>query len=197
MVSLNVKQSLSMSSSIRNPITHAARDKSRVLQAPSIPSQALTVNNVSQGFNIPSLAFATTSETTSYVNPHVSPPIIPLSNSPLRFETTLTDPEPSSSTRTLSTLVSPPTNPQTAYEVAAMLSRKRVAEELLNLRPQKKERKRRTCRKCAHLECSGSQRVANCKNPCQDCGQIECEGRNPKLRGNIPCDKAWGKKPQQ
>jgi len=89
-VSLNVKQSLSMSSSIRNPITHAARDKSRALQAPSVPSQAPAVNNVSQGFNIP--PFAATSEATAHVNQHVSPATIPPSNPLLRLETTSTEP---------------------------------------------------------------------------------------------------------
>jgi len=180
-----------MSSSIRRPITQAARDKSRALKAPHVPSQALAMNRISQGFNIP--PFTATSDTTSPVNQHTSPPILPLTNSepPARFGPTSSEPL----SLTSSTLVAPP-NPQSSRQVAASLARKRVAEELMDSRPQKKERKRRTCRKCAHPECSGNQRVANCKNPCQDCGQIECEGRNPKLKGDIPCDKAWERRRQ-
>ena len=197
MVSLNVKQSLSMTASIRRPITQAARNKSRALKAPHIPSQALAVNSVSQGFNIPSFASAS-NVSTSPINHHTSSLFLPLSNNSnapaQKFGSTSSEPGPSSSA--LSTLFTPPTDPQGAREVAAVLSRKCVAEELISSRPQKKERKTRTCQKCGRPECPGKQRVANCKNPCQDCGRIDCEDRNPKLRGDISCDKAWKRKQQ-
>lgn len=72
------------------------------------------------------------------------------------------------------------------------LARLRVAASMLNSTPVAKgqERKRRTCRKCGILECPGSQRVANCRNPCHDCHQVNCPGRNSK-RPNKTCREGW------
>ena len=190
MASLNIKQSLSISSSIRCPVTRAVRDKSRALNAPLIPSQALAVNTVSRGFNTPS--FRGTCDVISPASHQTLRPTGPslLSSNPAP-PSNLTTFEPSSSGSTLPLPTTPPTDPRGVREVAEMLARKRVAEELINSQPQKKVRKRRTCRKCGRPECPGSQRVQNCRNPCQDCGKIQCEGRNPKLKNDTPCDRAW------
>ncbi|KAF8801129.1 hypothetical protein BYT27DRAFT_7342186 [Phlegmacium glaucopus] len=50
-----------------------------------------------------------------------------------------------------------------------------------------KKRKRRTCAKCAHPECSGSQKSLNCRSPCQDCKKTTCRGHNSS-RPKKPCN---------
>src|ERR1700733_3986515 len=61
--------------------------------------------------------------------------------------------------------------------------------ELL-IKPPIKKRQQQTCRKCAILDCAGSQKVSNCKNRCQDCKNIVCQGHNPK-RPNKTCQIGW------
>src|SRR6266699_1759648 len=136
MAHLNVKQSLSVSSSIRRPITQAVQGKSRAHNAPSIPSQPLTVNTVSRGFNTHSVTGMGTISATIHC---VSPPTFLSTNSvPV---SSLGSRVPANST--LSLPVTQPSDPQTVQQVAKTLARKRVAEELVNSWPQKKQRKQR------------------------------------------------------
>ena len=71
-----------------------------------------------------------------------------------------------------------------------MLSRTQVQGTIANVNPAPTHRKRRTCRKCAVIDCPGSQKVSNCKSGCRDCGRVDCRGRNPK-RLHKTCFEGW------
>ena len=52
MSNLNVRQSLSLTSTIRNPITKAARNPAQSNAAPLLSDQPLSLHSVTSGFNI-------------------------------------------------------------------------------------------------------------------------------------------------
>jgi hypothetical protein len=70
------------------------------------------------------------------------------------------------------------------------LARQRVVTHIQQSKPAKKDHKRRTCPKCALVECPGSQRASNCRNKCRDCGEASCRGRNSK-RLHKTCREGW------
>jgi hypothetical protein len=73
---------------------------------------------------------------------------------------------------------------------AEMLARQRVADSMAKSKPALAPQKHRTCRKCAKLECPGSQKVSNCQDPCRDCRTINCRGRNSK-HPEKTCYEGW------
>ncbi len=164
MTNLNIKQSLSLSSTLRFPANAAARDPSRATFAPAVPQRDLTLNVVTDGFSICNIPLVDP-EPSSHTAVHAVPPAT----------------------------VSPPPNlqaPENHHKVAELLARQRVVDKVKASRPKENERKSRTCRKCAQPLCKGRQRVSNCMNPCQDCGRIDCKGRNTH-RPEKPCYEGW------
>jgi len=207
MVLLNVKQSLSMSSLLRRPVISAIWNKTRLINAPPVPSRTLIAHIVPAGFNTPPPGTNPPNTLQPSVNHYCGDTIMsgsPLTGAsestsmPTSIITATASPNPSNPPSSSTASRPPPlpanSEPQGSHSVrniTEMLARKRIIEALESTRPQKKERKRRTCRKCGHPECPGNQCVSNCKNPCQDCGRINCEGRNPKKKAGTPCDQAW------
>lgn len=158
---MNVKETLSLSSNVRKPLHTTLVDVSQSNAVPVVPEQPLKPLTVKEGFLL---------ETPPL--PDIRPTC-----------TSLPMPPPS----TVASLA-----PQTAgnFAPSESLSRKCVIANIMNSRPTKKPRKRCTCVKCANVDCPGSQKVSNCRNPCQDCKKTDCRGRNSK-RPDKPCSHAW------
>lgn len=72
----------------------------------------------------------------------------------------------------------------------SQLASNRAREVIARPGTTKKERKKRTCPKCAKAECDGKKGASLCKNACRDCGQRSCRGRNSKAPTK-KCDVAW------
>ncbi|KAJ6560524.1 hypothetical protein DFH09DRAFT_1083397 [Mycena vulgaris] len=75
--------------------------------------------------------------------------------------------------------------------ILAELSKRRVEVGVHESEPPAmKQRRERTCRKCAVPECPGRGNVKSCRNRCRDCGKagqdFSCKGRDSK-KPNITC----------
>lgn len=158
-----------MTSVIRHPIVKAARDPSRSTAAPTLSTRPLVLHKASKGFNLPP----------PQCQPEQSGSCIP---QPVALGMSDTGPWPMDLVAGSSTNTAPPTIVKTLVHqrVAADVAK---AQPLAN--PPKKQRKRRTCAKCATSDCSGSQSSAYCKNKCQDCGERNCRGRNSRKPGKL------------
>jgi len=77
----------------------------------------------------------------------------------------------------------------TATEV--QLARQHIQHMTAQSRPQQKQRKPRTCARCAIPACKGKKSRDFCDHPCRDCGldKSQCRGRNSKYP-NEPCHLA-------
>lgn len=197
MVTLNVKQSKSLSSTARRPINEAARDPSRSVKAPPVPQKSLQQHPVTTGFN-PIPITAPPSANTAPASLRASLDAYPLgSTGPAVLSTASNQSSNSANAESSAHSPIPPSRhnsilPQcpAPREVAEEIARQRVAHQLQTSRVPNKIRKSRTCRKCAQPGCPGSQRVSNCKNRCRDCGKGDCKGRNTK-RPDKSCSEGW------
>ncbi|KJA14046.1 hypothetical protein HYPSUDRAFT_150847, partial [Hypholoma sublateritium FD-334 SS-4] len=183
MVTLNVKQSKSLSSTARRPINEAARDPLRSVKAPPVLQKSPERNSVTTGFNPVPITAPSANNMVAAQRASLSPSNQP-SDSANAESSSMHSPIPSS--RHHSTLPQYPAPREVAEEIA----RQRVAHQLQTSRVPNKVRKSRTCRKCAQPGCPGSQRVSNCKNTCRDCGKGDCRGRNTK-RPDKTCSEGW------
>lgn len=162
---LNVRESMSMTSILRQPIMKAARDPSRSKDAPTLPLRTLAPPIITRGFNIP--------DTSSIITTSSRPAEEPV--------------QQSSDTPALSTA--------TSTSITAALARDRVASAVTGMAvqpPQVKVCNSRTCMKCgrdAH-QCLGHADRKLCPRPCQDCGEMTCRGRNAK-RPKRTCKEGW------
>ncbi|KAF9529747.1 hypothetical protein CPB83DRAFT_882672 [Crepidotus variabilis] len=177
--SLNVRQSLSLSSNVRKKSIKAARNPSRMDQAPQLSTRPLTLHSITHGYDIGSLLTPPTpmrggqTETTraSEANPPSSSKIPPAST----------------------LLLPPPLSPPPVFgppNIPAMIAVQRVIGGIQKAKPSEKKKKPRVCRRCGDPECSGRRAVKYCSNPCQDCARHDCLGRNPH-RPSRKCDDAW------
>jgi hypothetical protein len=164
-VQLNVRESMSITSTLRQPIMKAARDPTRSKDAPTIPLWTLAPPIITKGFNIP--------DTSSIVTTSSRPAKEPVQQSS-------DTPAPSTATST---------------SIAAALARDQIASVVTGMAvqpPQVKVRNSRTCMKCgrdAH-QCLGHADRKLCSWPCQDCGEMTCKGRNAK-RPKRTCKDGW------
>ena len=55
-----------------------------------------------------------------------------------------------------------------------------MSSTITNVNPAPTRQKCQTCRKCALINCPGSQKVLNYENGCHDCGRVDCQGQNAK-----------------
>lgn len=183
MKSLNVKQSLSLTKAVRQPVTSKARDPSRAANAPPIKERPLLEPSIlDRGFNIPANC-GLNSESQPQLR--ITPPPAPTSGTTGPITEHLAS--GSSSTRVGSN------QPINSREMASEAARQRVVDRVELSRPQKKPRKQRTCAKCAVPSCPGKKSVSSCKGNCQDCASPTCRGRNAK-RPTAPCHRAWDSK---
>jgi hypothetical protein len=159
---LNVRESMSITSTLRQPILKAARDPSRSKAAPTLPLRTLTPPIITRGFDIP--------DTSSTSSRPVEEPVQQSSNTPAL------------STATPTTIAAALARDRVVSAVTGMTVRP----------PQVKVRNFRTCMKCgrdAH-QCLGHADRKLCPRPCQDCGEMTCRGRNAKRPKRI-CKEGW------
>jgi len=185
-----------MMSATRNPLLKAARNPSRSMAAPTLPTRQLITHKPTKGFDtlsIPHQPFdpyqlvttnvaqnppahsLTTTTTTSVVDygPELPSSRLMDVDSATPFVLGSISPTTATPDTIMRTLVN--------HQMRADVARAQPAPKLV------KKRKRRTCAKCP--ECSGSQKSSNCRNPCQDCKKTTCQGRNsskPKKPCNTP-----------
>jgi len=167
-VRLNVRESMSITSAVRQPIMKAARDPSRSKDAPTLPLRTLAPPIITRGFNIP--------DTSSIITTSSRPAEEPVQ----QLSDTCHTPAPSTAA---------------SASIAAALARDRVASVVTSMAVQPlqvKVRNSRTCMKCgrdAH-QCLGHADRKLCPQPCQDCGEMTCRGRNAK-RPKRTCKEGW------
>lgn len=157
-----------MTAEQRQSVTHLIHDQRRSLLAPTIAAKPLQLHCVSAGFSSTSNLIDKSSSNTAES-----------SSSAQMFEASIGQPQ-----------VGPNIDHRQQIELVA---RQRVADQLRKRTVVNKQRKNRTCRKCAVSECPGKRRVSDCKNPCRDCGKVECPGRNShKL--HLTCQEVAGER---
>jgi len=212
---LHVKEALSLSSSARNPLSHLIHDVHRSNNAPPVAERSLDPY-IARSAGL--LQLEPPSSTVTHSMACEVPPLQPQGASsptamvaesessfpPLLVAPVISPTEPPPSTvSTIEQITQTTTNPLTApplptephpsadwQSTVELLSRKRVLDGIAQAKSVKRPRKSRTCRKCSIPECSGRQKVDNCKNPCQDCSKRDCRGRNPK-RLDKQCWNGW------
>ena len=160
---LNVRESMSISSTLRQPIIKAARDPSRSKDAPTLPLRTLAPSIITRGFNIPD----TSSIITTSSRPAEEPAMGQL---------------PGPSTATSTSIAAALARDRVASAVTDMAAQP----------PQVKVRNSRTCMKCGRDArwCLGHADRKLCPRPCQDCGEVMCRGRNAK-RPKRTCKEGW------
>jgi hypothetical protein len=182
-----------MSLATRNPLLKAARNPSRSMAAPTLPTRHLLVHKPTKGF-----------DTLSMQHQPFVPDVASTQNPPVQFPTATStsvvvhgSESPESQSRMdvdspAATFGSMLPTAATTDTIMRTLINQRVSADVARAQPvpkPAKKRKRRTCAKCARSECSGSQKASNCRNACQDCGKTTCRGRNsskPKKPCNTP-----------
>ena len=182
-----------MSSATCNPLLKAARNPSRSITAPTLSTRELTANKPTKGFNTSSIEHPTSwhfsdsssvQSVTLNLNVRAQDPPVP------QLSTVVDDgPEPSGS-HDMDVDVAPTFDHGLGSLTAAThdtimrtLVHHQTTADVARAQPDPrptKIQKRRTCAKCAHTECSGSQKSSNCRNACQDCKLTNCRGRNAK-----------------
>ncbi len=187
MTNINIRQTLSLTSEVRNPVTKVARNSLRSIAAPTLTDRPLERQFVSAGFNfsenIGSQQTDNCSQPTEVAQPvqsHGSHPVSQIPTAPVSYSA-----ESSTASSLLNTLA-----------IVELLSRQRVdASTTLRQPPNpvqsnKPPRQPRKCAKCGRMDCSGRQSRKHCRNGCQDCGLHTCKGRNAK-RPTKKCHEAW------
>ena len=168
---MDIKQSLSVTAPIRIPVVNWLRDPQRSLQAPSVPQRSLQPLVVTQGFRtLPSLPPAPFQQRTSQ---YESMPM----TGPIRQTGQYSD----------QGLI--PANHGPSSSLYNQLSSDRAWTTVAKPTAVK-QRKPRTCVKCAYANCNGKKEAALCLNVCRDCKKVTCRGRNSKYPTRT-CDKAW------
>ena len=166
----HVHETLSLSANVRAPISNIIHDPTRSVRAPPVPQQPLQPHSVPRG--LLELEVLT------------QPSRVPSLPEPAGINTY------SSSNAITSANGAESSQHHERQQHMEMLARQRVATAITKSKPVKAPRKRRTCRKCAIIDCPGSQNVRNCKNHCRDCQDVMCRGRNPK-RLDKTCASGW------
>lgn len=208
---LQIKEALSLTSGIRKPLALYIHDPSRSENAPPIPHHMPTPQTAKKGFinvddtanMLPGVQITTTtpnhpdtphtreelSHQATMTSSESMPPAVAEPAEPMASTSELQPYPPPQSLTTLPTAATNQPTPSSNNNrmLVEMLSRKRVADSILQRQPvTKKARKARTCGKCAVPGCPGRKAVQNCRNPCQDCKRVDCKGRNTK-RLSRPC----------
>ncbi|KAF8057979.1 hypothetical protein FPV67DRAFT_1525179 [Lyophyllum atratum] len=170
---VNIKQTMSITASERLPLKRSLRDPTRSTLARPAAETSLKLHSVQQGFvGLPPGG----TDISSQPGPSWQPPsrVSPTSHI-ISTQASLPYPQRSPST----------------YDPTHTISLKRAADASTEVRPTKKARQKRSCRKCAlGPECNGRKEVTLCNNPCKDCQEHDCRGRNPK-RPSQPCHRGW------
>ncbi|KAF8075254.1 hypothetical protein FPV67DRAFT_1728203, partial [Lyophyllum atratum] len=167
----NTKQTKAMTALVRLPIKEAVRNPQRSRDAPKVPERTRELHSATKGLlqlELPPQSTSANRAPTPHTSPTPAP--VPSSSALMPAPAVLALPAPQ------------PLPSESQFHSAALeLARKRARASIPDL-PNKRQRKRRTCRKCGDPECPGNQKVSNCRNPCQDCGQMNCRGRNTSKR---------------
>ena len=160
-----------MTAPIRIPLVNQLRDPQRSLQAPPVPQRSLQPLVVSQGFRtLPSLPPAPFQQPTSHYE-----------------SMQMTGPIPQAGQHADQGLIR--ATQGTRSSLYNQLSSDRAWATMAKP-PAVKQRKGRTCIKCADENCKGKKEAKLCPNVCRDCKKRMCKGRNSKAPTRT-CDKAW------
>jgi hypothetical protein len=192
-----VKDALSFSAKARQPLSHLIHDQRRSSIVPPVPASVLQPHQVRKGLsNIGSSSSSQAAVVvrSDYNKRRYFPDSDPSSMTPVishhadspqtQHPTTLAnDSQPQSSTAQDQDI-------QLQQQIMDRAQKRVQAQKAAQVRPGKKPRQPRTCRKCAKLECKGKRGVLDCKNPCRDCGSINCRGRNSH-RPLLTCSEGW------
>jgi hypothetical protein len=196
-VLLHLKEAVTISSNVSKLLSKALHDPRHIANAPTVPDHHLKPQELPRRGLLPvtPLLGNPTSTTPSLQDSRDSPPAHAEVGTPINpaliasvtglgpvIQHVLT---PLSSQMTSSTAVTP-----TDRTTLDFLARQRVVTHIQKSKPAKKDRKRRTCPKCALIACPGSQKASNCQNKCRDCGESSCRGRNSK-RLHKTCREGW------
>lgn len=210
-----------MTAASRRIITTAARDPSRSMAAPTLSDRALSLPNVTQGFNIsaaatspppmssepaPSCAIITTAQDSSQSTTIPMPSNYPLPHPNVMQgsvvpsnPSAMTAVQPYSGALTMqphSAELSVPPNTD-ALSIGTAVACQRVAADIARTQVQQpnitnqRSRKPRTCRRCARPECPGKKSIQLCRNQCQDCGRIGQCNGRNPDRAKRQCHDAW------
>ncbi len=168
-----MKQSLSISSAARHPITKAVRDPSCSDPAPRLTTHPPAPPAVNKGFCIPN----------NFTPDNPTPPSLPaIALAPA-----------AQSLLNISVIPTGHDCIRTPSDTVAILACQRVVNVVERMQPQQKPqapRKPRTCFKCCQADCKGKKSAKSCQNPCRDCGQQTCRGRNSQYPSRR-CHNAW------
>ena len=184
-----MKEAVSISSKVSKLLSKALHDPRRITNAPAVPDCRLKPQELPlQGL----LPVALPPENPTLKNltelqlPHARAdvdtnpaPALTMSSAGPAITPPLPTPQTTSAQRTT-----------TEHNRLDFLARQRVITHIQTSKPAKKDRKRRTCAKCALVACPGSQKASNCRNKCRDCGETCCRGRNSK-RLHKTCREGW------
>jgi len=189
MTNLNIRQTLSLTSEVRDPITKVARDSLRSVATPVLTDRPLERHFVSTGFNFSqNIGHSQTDDS------HASTAEVAQTTQPVQLNPVSQIPMAavSYSSAEGSTALSALNTPATIVEV---LSRQSVDAFTTLRQPPHPIQSHKTCQphrcaKCGRMNCSSWQNWKLCHNGCQDCGLNTCKGRNAK-RLTKKCDEAW------
>lgn len=188
-----MKESLSLTHSIRGPLESTLNDANRSVTAPRLPNKICRPTTVIHGLRTVEKA-PQILETEMSLQQHDPTPLVASSSSQVELNRASTHDAGAShddlaicDTRVKLILCFAALE---AELIASQVARERVLNDLEKVKSISKPRHGRTCRKCAIPLCPGRKNVKSCTNHCQDCGKVECQGRNPK-RPTRTCIDAW------
>ena len=192
-VLLHLKEAISISSKVSKLLSKALHDPRRITNAPAVPDCQLKPQELPlQGLLPVALPGPSKNPTSTILQELQSPHARADSN--LALTVSSAGPKPA-----IQQVFTPPlptsqtTSAQSAtadHNALDFLARQRVIAHIQTSKPAKKDRKRRTCPKCALVACPGSQKASNCRNKCRDCGETCCRGRNSK-KLHKTCREGW------
>ncbi|KAJ7099008.1 hypothetical protein C8R44DRAFT_748066 [Mycena epipterygia] len=179
---VGIKQSMSVTAPNQTPLLTKLRHPDRSLQAPPVPQKPLQPLVVTKGFlplsqplwqlpPTPSLS----AEPDSQISPFYFMPMPGPVETPMQNST--------------SHLITATHDHSSMHQNMLQLSKNR-AQATFPKKAVKKQRKGRTCAKCAQEDCDGKKAASLCHNPCRHCKKHSCRGRNSKTPNKV-CTDAW------
>jgi hypothetical protein len=188
-VLLHLKEAVTISSNVSKLLSKALHDPRRIANAPAVPDHQLKPQElplrgllpVKPPLGNPTSTTLQEPQVSSHAKAGINPALTASVTGPV-IQRVLT---PLSTSQMTSTVIT--TTDRTTLD---FLARQRVVTHIKESKPAKKDRKRRTCPKCALIACPGSQKASNCRNKCRDCGETSCRGRNSK-RLHKTCREGW------
>jgi hypothetical protein len=149
-IRLNVRESMSITSTVRRPITKAARDPSRAKDAPTLPLRPLAAPSITRGFAI-STSSVSTSGRLGELQESSHGTLAMATSSSIAATLARERVAPATASTTVQGLQSKVRNPRTCMKCG------RDSDQ-----------------------CLGHANHKLCSHPCQDCGEMSCKGRNAK-----------------